>query len=173
MKEVDSGINEINPWPLGPRLWWGAVRDRRAEDPEDDCGREDNGYRAERGEIAMPRYTKTCKGCGSPFSEAGICCDSGADGDGGHINGRCPKCCHGDPVVAPHATTGFCAGDAVRVRVHWRYAGRRGRIVDAHKGHNGQMVYMVDLATTGSAAQSGESANFMLSSELEHIPCQG
>ena len=54
-----------------------------------------------------------------------------------------------------------------------RYAGRRGRIVDAHKGHNGQMVYMVDLATTGSAAQSGESANFMLSSELEHIPCQG
>lgn len=44
----------------------------------------------------MPRYTKTCRGCGSPFSEAGICCDSGADGDGGHINGRCPKCCHGE-----------------------------------------------------------------------------
>lgn len=89
----------------------------------------------------MPRYTETCKGCGSPFSDAGICCDSGADGDGGHINGRCPKCCHGDPVVAPHATTGKPSdfktfanhkdaaaagvGDAVRVRVHWRYAGRR------------------------------------------------
>ena len=66
----------------------------------------------------------------------------------------------------------FRVGDVVRVRVHWRYAGRMESIVDAHEGHNGQMVYMVDLATTGSAAQAGESANFMLSSELEHISCQ-
>jgi hypothetical protein len=49
----------------------------------------------------MPRYTDTCQLCGKPLSEVGICCASGSAGDGWYINGRCPKCCHGEAAIRP------------------------------------------------------------------------
>lgn len=62
----------------------------------------------------MPRYTKTCKICKRPFSEAGICCSSGTNDQNEHVNGRCPKCCHGEDIVPREQWRNFTQGCRVR-----------------------------------------------------------